>query len=218
MTLPPSRLLIGLWQIRLLQHRLRSSTCWRSAVSSSFRSSVVSSASVASHAALLSGQGLAVCGECSFGLESNWSVLVSGNGSGWGLVSLAAGEDAVSGSSSSGDSEISYSVIGTSSDAPVTAPWASVDGLGADGFSVISLRRDELKHSCSKWPPRRWQSSFTMTSQSPSSSTSKFRCGSGSRLIRTWGTSWGMEPSERHAFTKQISFHYMTLEHKSSHK
>ncbi len=134
MTLPPSRLLIGLWQIRLLQHRLRNSTCWRSAVSSSFRSSVVSSASVASHAALLSGQGLAVCGECSFGLESNWSVLVSGNGSGWGLVSLAAGEDAVSGSSSSGDSEISYSVIGTSSDAPVTAPWASVDGLGADGF------------------------------------------------------------------------------------
>ncbi len=200
--LPPSRLLIGLWQSRLLQHRLHTSACWRSAGSSSFRSSAVSSAS-----ALLSGQGLAVRGEPSFGLESNWSVLVSGNGSGWGLVSLAAGEDAVCGSSSSGDSEIGHSVIGTSSDAPVMGPWASVDRLGADGFSVISLRRDELKHSCSKSPPRRWQSSFTMTSQSPSSSTSKFRCGSGSRLIRTWGTSWGMEPSERHAFTKQISLH-----------
>lgn len=65
------------------------------------------------------------------------------------------------------------------------------------GFSVISLRVRVLKQSCSKSPPSRWQSSLMMPSQSPSNSTSKFRWGSGSLLIRTWGTSWGMESGQR---------------------
>jgi len=50
---------------------------------------------------------------------------------------------------------------------------------------VISLAGDVVEQSSKKWPPRRWQSSLTITSQSPSSSTSKLRCRSGSRLMRT---------------------------------
>lgn len=85
----------------------------------------------------------------------------------------------------------------------VEASSGSGGSANRGGFSVISLRVSVLKQSCSNSPPSRWQSSLMMPSQSPSSSTSKFRWGSGSLLIRTWGTSWGMESGRRRETEKQ---------------
>lgn len=203
--LPPRRLLMGLWQIRLLQQRLDISSCWCSSGSSSSG---------------LSARGLVVLAGCVF-KPSDWRLraplesVVSVEG----LVlphvssvsSFVSGDAAVwlsAGLVTSEESAASVSCVEVLS-ADDGGGSAGLDD-GAGGFSRISLRREELKHSCSKSPPSRWQSSFTMTSQSPSSSTSKFRCGSGSRFINTWGTSWGIEPLQRQN-NQKLSF--QTLNH-----
>lgn len=174
--LPPRRLLMGIWQIRLLQQRLDISSRWGSSGSSSSG---------------LSALGLVVFIECVFEPES-----VSGEA--LALLDVSWVSSFVSGDGAdvvTSEESVSVGATPASCDDVLSDERGSAGRAdGAGGFSRISLRREKLKHSCSKSPPSRWQSSFMMTSQSPSSSTSKFKCGSGSRFINTWGTSWGIEP------------------------
>lgn len=174
-----SRLLIGLRLIRLIQHRL-----WNSRLEVWFFTSVASSVGEPSvHTAAGSV------------VSSLWHWTF---GQGCGGVIILAALSVTFGVSASCEGLVSESVLGSvcsSWAASLEAGKASLGDCSGNrgGFSVISLSLTVLEQSCSCSPPNWWQSSLTMTSQSPSSSTSKLRWGSCSLFIRTWGTSWGME-------------------------
>lgn len=191
-----SRLLTGLRLIRLIQNRLWRLEFW-------FLTSVASSIGKAS------------------GHPSAGSVVSSlgcrAFGQGWGGVVIFAVVSVAFGVSSSREGLVTESVLCgscSSGDASLGAGKASLGDCSGNrgGFSVISLSLRVLEQSCSYSPPNWWQSSLTMTSQSPSSSTSKLRWGSCSLFIRTWGTSWGMEsgwnedrPAKNYRFAQSLN-------------
>lgn len=168
MILLSRRLLIGLRQILFSQHR-------RGAVSFAAKASsfCASSESFVSDVFVPSTLGDCAFGQCSVFLSSISVSVVS--------VCVCVASAAVCVGSVGA---VGWMLEPVSVSSPGAAAGSECVGTGRGGFSLISVSREAVWQSLAKSLPSRWHSSFTITSQSPRSSTSKLRCGSCSRLIR----------------------------------